>query len=48
MSFENEEDGYTRVGEVGFKMTLVLTKCSLRTINSCNHNYPGMRRGIAE
>jgi hypothetical protein len=37
MSFENEEDGYLGVEEVGFKMILVITKCSLRTINPCNH-----------
>jgi hypothetical protein len=28
-------------------MTLVITKCSLRTINQCNHDYPGMGRGLA-
>jgi hypothetical protein len=28
-------------------MTLVITKCSLRTINPCNHDYPGMGRGLA-
>jgi hypothetical protein len=48
MSFENEVDGCSCVGEVDFKMTLVITKCSLRTINPCNHNYPGMGQGIAE
>jgi hypothetical protein len=26
---------------------LVITKCSLRTINPCNHDYPGMGRGLA-
>jgi hypothetical protein len=28
-------------------MTLVSTKCSLRIINPCNHDYPGMGRGLA-
>jgi hypothetical protein len=28
-------------------MTLVITKCLLRTINPCNHDYPGMGRGLA-
>jgi hypothetical protein len=28
-------------------MTLVITKCSLRKINPCNHDYPGMGRGLA-
>jgi hypothetical protein len=28
-------------------MTLVITKCSLRTINPCNHDYPGMGWGLA-
>jgi hypothetical protein len=28
-------------------MTLVITKCSLRTINPCNHDYPSMGRGLA-
>jgi hypothetical protein len=28
-------------------MTLVITKCLLRTINPSNHDYPGMGRGLA-
>jgi hypothetical protein len=28
-------------------MTLVITKCLLRTINMCNHDYPGMGQGLA-
>jgi hypothetical protein len=28
-------------------MTLVVTKSSLRTINLCNHDYPGMGWGLA-
>jgi hypothetical protein len=28
-------------------MTLVITKYSLKTINPCNHDYPGMGRGLA-
>jgi hypothetical protein len=28
-------------------MTLVITNCSLRTINPCNHDYPGMGWGLA-
>jgi hypothetical protein len=42
-------DVYPGVGGRSFsEMTLVITKCSLRTINPCNHNYPGMGRGVAE
>jgi hypothetical protein len=28
-------------------MTMVITKYSLRIINPCNHDYPGMGRGLA-
>jgi hypothetical protein len=34
---KNEEDDYPWVGEVSFQMTLVITKCSLKIINPCNH-----------
>jgi hypothetical protein len=30
-----------------FRNDIVITKCSLRTINPCNHDYPGMGRGLA-
>jgi hypothetical protein len=28
-------------------MALVITKCLLRTINLCNHDYPSMGRDLA-
>jgi hypothetical protein len=32
-------------GVGGFQMKLVITKCSLRTINPCNHITPVLMRG---
>jgi hypothetical protein len=42
-------DVYPGVGDRSFsKMTLVITRVYPGTINPCNHNYPGMGRGVAE
>jgi hypothetical protein len=46
--FENEVGMYIpELGQEFSKMTLVITKYTLRTINPRNHDYPGMGRGLA-
>jgi hypothetical protein len=46
--FENKVGMYIPELEAGVfsEITLVITKCSLRIINPCNHDYPGMGRGL--
>jgi hypothetical protein len=40
MVFEQMEVTMEDKGVGGFQMTLVITKCSLRTIEPCNHITP--------
>jgi hypothetical protein len=53
MDFKNEfennmGDVYPGVGGKSFsEITLVITNCSLRAINTCNNDYPGMGWGLA-
>jgi hypothetical protein len=47
--FENKEDEYPGVGDkFGFITKHWCFFVVFRTINPCNHNYPGVGQGVAE